>query len=214
MLTLAEELFLLALNDEKGFIIPDARLPLRFGLTGAILFELVLLGKLEVKKKKIVVLDSSSTTDEIFDAVLQKISSSKNNRSVSSWLLRFNTSKLTNNIINRLITKRILRKVDRKILKFIPSTRYPIYDGKEKKVVREQLRSVFLRNKVPDQHLTLLINLIYACDLTWELFSREEKKLVKKRVKEMVKKADANLSIEQIKNYMIETINSYAMPGS
>lgn len=213
MPTLAEELCLLALHDEKGYIIPSARISLRFGLAGAVLMELVLLNKIEVRNKKVVVVDASSTNDEIFDTVLQKLSSSKKNRPVSSWMLRFNTSRLSRSILDRLIARKILYKVDRKILWVIPSSRYPTRDGREEKVIRELIRSVLLRNRPLDQHITLLINLMHACDLTGELFTREEKKLVKKRIKEIIKKEVINQSIEAIKKYMIDAINSASMPG-
>lgn len=43
---LAEELMLLALNDEKGYVLFAASSALPYGLMGAVLMELVLQGKL------------------------------------------------------------------------------------------------------------------------------------------------------------------------
>lgn len=87
MLNLAEELFLLSINDEKGVVHASAMPNLRYGLSGAMLADLTIQEKLGLDDKKHVsVLDSGLSGDEILDEALVCIARSDRPRRATFWI--------------------------------------------------------------------------------------------------------------------------------
>lgn len=187
MLNLAEELLLLALHDEKGTVLSSASTALKYGLSGAILMELTLNRRLHTDEKNLVVVDAASTGDDVLDEALTKIRESKRNRNAKYWVNKLSKgiTDLKGRLLNRLVHKGILRREEHRILWVIPSQRYPTKDAKMEQGVREHIRAVILDGKMPDSRMTMLISLIKACNLVNELFSRKERKIARKRIKEI-----------------------------
>ena len=76
MLTLPEELLLLAITDREGTVVHSGPVFLHLGLAGAMMIELAINGRLVIHKGTILVVDSSPTKDEILDEVLITIKKS------------------------------------------------------------------------------------------------------------------------------------------
>jgi hypothetical protein len=89
MLTLAEELLLLALDDESGSVEPAASGSLQYGLAGALLVELVIAGRLRLEGGGLVVADGSPTGDAVLDEVIGRISRSGRPRDAEYWVGQF-----------------------------------------------------------------------------------------------------------------------------
>jgi hypothetical protein len=190
MLNLGEELMLLALHDKKGTVLSSASMSLKYGLSGAVLMELVLRGKLRADKKNLVIVDAALTGDDILDEALTKIKQSKRDRNIKYWVgkLSRGIKDFKGRLLDRLIGKGILRKEKRRILGAIPSRRYPMKDTKAEQEVRNRIRAVILGGANLDPRIVMLISLVRACGLVNEIFSREERKLAGKRLKEITKK--------------------------
>ena len=73
MLNLAEELFLVALDDEEGWITAPAQNALRFGLAAALLADLALLGKVAVEDRRVTPLDPTPVGDDLLDETLKRL---------------------------------------------------------------------------------------------------------------------------------------------
>jgi golgi phosphoprotein 3 len=74
MLTIYEDLYLLALDEEKGNLFSFARKSFAYPLAGAILAELALSGKLGVGEKlRIVLSDATPIGDPILNDALEQI---------------------------------------------------------------------------------------------------------------------------------------------
>ena len=80
-LSLAEELLLLALNEEKGTVLTAASMALPYGLAGALLVELIEAGLVRIEGKELVAALRGSARDEMLDGILGTIRSSKRTRS-------------------------------------------------------------------------------------------------------------------------------------
>ncbi|MFQ5822601.1 MAG: GPP34 family phosphoprotein [bacterium] len=189
MISLAEELLLLSWHDEKGTVLSSASMSLQYGLSGAVLMELSLMGRLHIDKKNLVVVDATPTGDDILDEALTIIKHSKRKRNAQYWVSKLSREikNLKERLLNRLIHKGILKKEEHRILWVFPSQRYPTEDAKVEQEVRDGIRAIILDGKTPEPRMAVLISLVNACNLVGEIFSREERKVARKRVKEIAK---------------------------
>jgi hypothetical protein len=90
MLSLYEELFLLALDEEQGNYFSPAKKTISYGLAGAILAELALRGKLAMnEKQRLVVQDAAPTGDDILDESLKEMETAEKPRKLVYWVSHF-----------------------------------------------------------------------------------------------------------------------------
>ncbi len=182
MLSLAEELLLLALDDESGSVSSAASSSLEYGLAGAMLVELVISGRLGMAGGGLVVADGSPTGDDALDDALAQIEYSRRARDPEYWVGRFGSLHPKGNLIKSLLDKGILRREERRILWVIPSDRYPARDAGPERDVRERIRAVILDGAEPQPRDAALISLIKACDLTDEVFYSDERERARQRL--------------------------------
>ncbi len=199
MLTLPEELLLLALRDKKGTVVSSASLALTYGLAGAILLELTILDKIVLEGDKFIVKDATPTGDDIFDEVLAKIHASKKSRKPSYWVNKLSgIKKLKDRLLDRLVGQGILRRKEHNVLWVIPTKRYPTLSGAPEMKRRELIRTAILHNVKPDERTSILICLVNACSLVNEIFEKEERKVAKKRIKEIAKDEAVSKAVSDI----------------
>ena len=185
-LSLAEELLLLALNDEKGTVVMPASLALPYGLAGALLIELVEGGLARVDGKALIPAPSGSARDELQDGILAVLRASKRPRTIAHWVGKIGRSSrpLKAKLLDRLVGKRILTREERRLLWVFPAPRYPQTDPMAEYKVREKVRAALRGMTRPDERTAALISLILACDLIGVLFERGERREARKKAKE------------------------------
>jgi len=186
-LSLAEELLLLALNDEKGTVLMAGATGLPYGLAGALLVELIAAGLLRIEGKALVAAPSGSARDEILDGVLSEIRSAKRTRDIKHWVGKVGRSgrKIKAKLAERLVAKGILRKEEKRLLLIFPTTRYPQVNPRPEYGVRERVRAALRGMTPPDERTAALISLVHACDLVGPLFEKGERREAKKKAKEI-----------------------------
>ncbi len=201
MLTLPEQLLLLALHDQKGTILSSASISIEYGLAGAVLTELALRQRAEIRDKKLVLIDTSSTGDEVLDEAITQIKSSAKLRKADYWVhkLTGKKMKIKQAMLERLVKKGILKIDEHRILWLFDSPHYPTRDFSEEKAIREQLRRLVLRGDEADTRTVVLMGLVNACGLTGEIFTKPERKEAKKRIKEIMQN-------DQIAKAVAETV--------
>ena len=186
MLTLPEELLLLALRDREGSVVSSASQALPFGLAGAVLLELSLQDRIVLEGGKFIVRNTTPTGNDIFDEALAKIRASKKTHKPSYWVSKLSgLRKLKDRLLDRLAMQGILRREAHKVLWVFPTQRYPTLSGGPEMKRRELIRSAILHRVEPDERTGILISLVSACNLVNEIFSKEERKAAQKRVKEI-----------------------------
>ena len=205
MLNLMEELLLLALDDKKGKIIFSSSSALPYGLRGALLLELVLIKKIDVINKKLVVVDNSPTEDSLLNNALDIITNHKQKK-VKYWVskLKSKMKQLRQDLLLGLMDKGIIEKRDEKILWLIPTKSYPTKNPIPENKVRSRIIDIVLHNKQADERSLMLISLINSCSLIKEVFKKEDRKVAKKKIKEIVKG-------ENIGNAITEQVNDEIM---
>jgi len=185
----AEELLLLALNDEKGTVLIRASTALPYGLTGALIIELAWAGLVRLEGKELIPETRGSARDGLLDGILEKIRASKKPRTIGHWVTKFGFSggKLKRELLDRLVAKRVLGREEGRVLWIFPTARYPQADTRPEYAIRERIRSVLRGMARPDERTAALISLVEACDLTAALFDKGERRDAKKRAKEITK---------------------------
>jgi len=188
-LSLAEELLLLALSEEKGTVLMTASLGLPYGLAGALLIDLAEAGLVRIEGKELVAEPRGSARDELLDATLEIIRSSARTRDLKYWVAKIGRSggkiRVKDKLLARLVEKRILEREEHRVLLIFPTMRYPEADSRPEYGIRERVRAGIRGVVPPDGRTAALISLVNACDLINVIFEKGERREAKKRAKEI-----------------------------
>jgi hypothetical protein len=176
MLTLYEDLYLLALDERRGNLVWFARKPFIFPAIGLILAELALAGKLTVGDKlRLVAAGSEMTGDPILDEVLEEIRSSDKPHKPTYWISQFSGEgkKFRQRIGERLVEKNILIQDEKR---FYRKEAEPGSDSiaPEKFQLKLELRAPVLAGGEVDLRKTTLLKMIAAGNLLNLIFTEDE----------------------------------------
>lgn len=185
MLTIFEELFLLALDEEKGNILPFAKRTLAHGFSGGILAELALLGKVRSNEKhRLELIDTTSTGDELLDEAIEEIKSSEKPRKLAYWvsLLSERPKKLRERIGERLVAKNLLSQEDKRFFwRFpAPEEQAPVHPSKFE--MKNLLRAAILATGDSDPRSLALLNVASDAGLLNLIFTQDELPMAERRI--------------------------------
>jgi golgi phosphoprotein 3 len=187
MCILAEDLLLLALDDDVGSVSWERVRLLPYGLGGALLMDLALRERIDSVDEQVLLSDPSPTGDALLDATLETIHSSRKPHNAKHWVKTLGGQKgLQEQLAHRLVARGILREQEHTFLWAFHSQRYPTSNPVPEATVRNRIRAVVLADAEPDSRTLLLLSLINACNLTDTVFTREEQKQATRRIKELV----------------------------
>ncbi len=186
-ISLAEALLLLATDDQTGKISTNSG-ALNYGLAGAVIVELVEGGRLTAVGDVLHHSGDSVTGNEVGDRAVSTIAESKL-RDAKYWVKKLASNKLRDEILDGLIERGLLRREERRILWIFPADRFPAVDSSAERGIREDVRNTVLGNgsATVRPHTAALIGLLHGCGLDGTVFSRQERKHVKKRIEEIAK---------------------------
>jgi golgi phosphoprotein 3 len=199
MLTLAEELLLLALRDAEGTVLSSASLALRYGLAGATLAELLQQGRLALdEKQKVQVGDGSPTGNEVFDEALRVIAERQRPRNLKDWTLSIGQGAikdLQKKVAGQLVERGILGEEEGRVLWLFPRRQYPALNPEPESALRERVREVVLHGSKADERTCLLLSLIKACRLVNEVFAKDERREANRRIDELSRSLQAGQAV-------------------
>ncbi|MFC5827813.1 GOLPH3/VPS74 family protein [Nonomuraea insulae] len=175
-ITIAEELLLLAHDEETGR--PHIReVAVDVSVTGAVLAELTLAGRLHIVEDRFEALDPTPTGDEELDGVLAAIAESQP-REATWWLDRLTYPKRRWSLLKRLAERGVLSEEHGRVLGLFRTTQYPERDPSVEREVRRRVGDV-LDGAAPDERVSVLVALLRACDLDRMLFPGARRDRVK-----------------------------------
>jgi len=157
MLTLPEELFLLAVHDERGLTPFSSRVNL--GLAGAVFMELSLLKKIKTNASdEIVVIDSKPIGEDLLDKSLNDLVEAPMPVPATRWISK--QSKLPLHFLwaEQLTAKKFLRKTSYLFLGFIPTQRYFLSNLEMKNSIVERLSEIMYEKSILDERSILLLS--------------------------------------------------------
>ncbi|MCK0473599.1 GPP34 family phosphoprotein [Halalkalibacter sp. APA_J-10(15)] len=199
MLTLAEKLLLIALDDQTGKMNMNASQSIHYGLAGAILMELTTQRCLDYneKDKTIHIPQNANCRDELLNDSLLYLKDKyhgktpKLQRVVQTLGFHINWHKKHIPFIERLIEKEILTKNKQKVLFLFTRNVYPSTQSGREDSIREKIRKAVLSNEDQEveEQIFSLIGLLKACQIDKQLFSKDEYKQAKEKINMLMKKS-------------------------
>ncbi|MDQ3675938.1 MAG: GPP34 family phosphoprotein [Actinomycetota bacterium] len=182
-LLLAEELLLLALDDEGGF---DRTMGADGGLAGALLLDLADREWLEDADGKLVPAASppgGSTPPGVLGKALAVIESDSKPRDAKHWVRKLPSElrPIKRHVAELLVERGVLSAERRKMLGFIPHDRYPEADPEPERALRERLRAELTGRADVSPRTALLVPLLRAYDLVQKLVDKDDRKQAKRR---------------------------------
>jgi Golgi phosphoprotein 3 len=210
MLSFAEEIYLLALDDVTGkLLIPSKEVVLNTALLGATLAELAFLRKIDTDTENLFVLDTELTDSPVLNLILDVF---RQTNKTQMQLCRYievllpKSKEIEQLVLKELISKAILKQVNEKIFWIFPSHRYPIINNQEISSVETRLRQILLSDEIPEPREATLISLVNACGLFSEILSARELRRAEAKI-EALSKFDM---VGQKINELIRQINDFS----
>ncbi|GBE29819.1 MAG TPA: GPP34 family phosphoprotein [Bacteroidetes bacterium] len=193
-LSLAQELMLLALKDDKGTLATESS-SLKIGLAGSLIMELLFDDRIMMVDNKVQVLNPSTHPDAFLEETLGYIRDSKKPRKLKDWVSRINGKmpKLIKEMTHSLVIAGILHHEEDKVLWVFPHHKFPTNDATPELLIRRRIENVVLGGNTPDERTSALISIALACQLTGELFEKSDRKEAKKRMKAISKASESSV---------------------
>lgn len=185
MLSFAEEIYLLALDDETGKLdMSNSRVVLDNALVGALLCELSFMGRLDSDVDHIYVLNTEPTGHKLLDKVLKKLADDDATIPIERCIgsLFFSAIPLEEMVRDQLVDRGILRVEEGRIMWVIPTRCYPVSNQQEILDVERRLCNLILSDDLPDPRDAVLVGLADICGLLNEILSPKELKRRQERI--------------------------------
>jgi hypothetical protein len=186
-LTLAEELLLVALDDEKGADTANWGSGVEAGLAGALLLDLAAAGCLTHEAGRLVPTSCEAPADPLAAAALDAIRSDDRRRDAKAWIGRIPKAlkPLRARVAERLVERGILEKRRRRRLGLFETTRFPARDPQPERRLRAALNDVLVTGREPTPQEAMLIALLSAYDLVKRVVPRDDRRAAGKRAKQI-----------------------------
>lgn len=187
-LTLAEQLLLLALDDESGKLLPMPDRALDYALAGAILADLTRAGRIEVGKDSVEVIDSTPVESKPEDfGLLDLVGANVKSLQGSLSHLAGDAHGLRKRLTDQLVEKGVLREENQEFLWVFHLSRYPLADPSSENAVKQRLRNRIRNHRIPLTEIDhVMISLIHVCRLEDLLLSKDEQEAHRERIEEIV----------------------------
>ena len=185
MLNFAEEILLLALDDEAGALRELPALSLENALVAAVLMDLAFLNRIDNDQNVLRVIDPTPTGDEVLDTILADLGKTREDIPIPDCLegLFLRSENIRKKTLDRLVQKKVLRVENSRILWVFAVRRYPKCNGVQCREVKSRLRSLILSEALPDPRDAALVGLIDACRLWDAVLTEEETRQSEERIR-------------------------------
>ena len=175
MLSLVEELVLLAIEDD-GSIAPTAgQAGFGMALLGACMVELNVAGRIDADLEKVFVLDAAPIGRPALDGVLSALNEGEP-ATIEQWIMRLSptASTVVRQTLEALMERHVLRFEEARFLWVLKERRYPLLDGREQKDAKLRIMETLLGDQIPSPHDTVLVGLARAGGLLEGFLTTDE----------------------------------------
>jgi hypothetical protein len=169
-LTLPEKVLLLALNDKGWF--GSSEQGFKFGLAGAVIFELVRMGNLEMNGDSVLVKLRNVTNDKVLDSAMDALGRTKKKLTVKSAILRivYKRGLKWKAVVKGLIDKGIIRKEEYHFWVFVSQNKYPIVDVDVKKNLLAEIHTKIMGTQTLSATDLMMISIMKNCRMVSKSF--------------------------------------------
>jgi golgi phosphoprotein 3 len=197
MLTVAEEMLLLVLDDNSGTFITEPDININYALAGAVLADLALKGRIEADPDKLFVLERKPTGDAVQDAVLERIAEADEVQDTSYWVAEIGQrgEEVREHLLARLVDRGILKRVEEKVLWVFETRRYPTIDGREEREVKKRILDTLLSEGAPSHEDAVIISLADSCNLFRQMLGDRELENLRGRIESIADSEAIGLAV-------------------
>ena len=192
MLTFAEEILLLLLDDKSGEFVPAPAWSRRCALAGAVLMDLALANRVDTDLRKLVVVDPSPTGDDLLDPILAKLTEASEVHDARIWVKRVaneQSGRIQEQALARLVDHRILESEGGRMLWVLRARRYPTIDGRAEQEVKLRIMQVLFSDDIPSPRDVVIICLADACRIFGQIMSQTDLERARGRI-DVVRRMD------------------------
>jgi hypothetical protein len=185
-LSFLETIVLLALNDKGWFGNSEQRI--KFGLAGAVLFELEQSGEIKIIGDLVRVTGTKETRDKVMDSALEVLRKSKKSLTIKKSIQRivYKSGLKWKVLVKNLIKKNILKKEQYRFLWIIYQDKYPLVNSEIKKQLLGELYSKLTSGQELSGKDLMLLAIMRTCRMIDKNFLLQEHFLkVRLKVKEI-----------------------------
>lgn len=183
MVVLAEDLYLLACDEDTGRLLIDPA-HLDLGLGGALLLDLVSRRRVALVDGRVAVVDRAPTGDPLLDGALAKIEAEATPQE-PDHVVRHLARGARAAVRERLIAAGVLRRADHKILGVVPVHLTPEADDRIERALHEHLQDAVVLDHPPSVETAAVSSLALALGLHRHLFPRADRRAVERRMQEI-----------------------------
>ena len=196
-LTLAEQLLLLALDDEKGVDTTGFGAELDTGLAGAVLLDLAAAGCVHEDRGRLVAVDCSPPDGPLAADALAAIRVSSERWSAKDWVSRAprELERLRERVAEGLVSRGILEEQRKRRFGLVRATRYPVRNPEPERGLRAALAQVLLGEREPERREAMLIALLPPYDLVEELVPKGRRREATERATEIAGRAPIGAAV-------------------
>ena len=204
-LSIAEALYLIAMDDEEGRLVATSEKTIIPGLISAIVFELYITKKLKIKNGILGPKETSGTGNIILDGLLKKL---KPGMGLIDQVKTLQASEkgLLGDLDNLLIQRGIFKKEATKLLWIPLSERMENANYAFEKEIRNILRAIVFKSANPTPSFVVLMSLVYDCHLLNEVFQGEDEFIDAEKVAKDI--VDSNI-VDQVISEGLKEIRAY-----
>jgi hypothetical protein len=205
MLSMLEEVVLLAVDEKKGGLRSTREFATAYALVGAVFFDLALARRIDTDTESIRIIDATPTGNATLDRVLADMSQRPDLKTVKEWIEQMFHRKddLEGEALRSLIGQGILRHEKSKLLWIIDVERFPLVDNQRQQHVKLRLANAILSDEIPTTRDIMLVSLAEPCGLLNYVLSESELAMRRPRIQMLCnletisrKVTDAIISLE------------------
>ena len=176
MLTMLEEIVLLAVDEQTGKLRAANRIGAAYAMGGALFFDLALAGKIDTGAADIQIVDASPTGHAAMDHFLAEMAARPELTTVRSWIQEAFGYRdyLEEFALASLVERGVLRHEKSHRLWIVDVSRFPTVDNKPAEHVRRRLATAILDDAIPEPRDIMLVSVSDASGLLECAISRQE----------------------------------------
>jgi golgi phosphoprotein 3 len=185
MLTMLEEVVLLAVDERTGNLRSTREFGTAYALVGAVFFDLALARKIDTDTETIHIIDATPTGSATLDRVLAEMAKRPDLTTVRQWIeqIFLHRRDLEGEALLSLIASGILQHEKSKLLWIIDVERFPLVNDKPQQHVKTRLAHAILSDEIPDTRDIMLVSIAEPCGLLPYVLSKHQVENRRERIR-------------------------------
>jgi golgi phosphoprotein 3 len=185
MLSMLEEIVLLAVDEKHGRLRSTREFGADYALVGAVFFDLALERRIDTGAEEIRVVDTTPTGNPVLDRFLAQMSARPDLTSARDWIEEMFAQRhdLEGEALTLLVNRGILRHEKSKLLWIIDVERFPMVNNQPLEHVRARLAQAILSDAIPDTRDIMLVSIAEPCGLLGFALSDDQLEARRERIR-------------------------------